>query len=103
MRAMTLPNIAGEDGVKVAFFDLSIKDVNERRLKRTIAESKAFAARVLGLASINRLEAIIRNRERITWNGKTITIRYEHPKFDQEICEHKPQTNTQTPQPTAGS
>jgi len=80
---MTLPNIAGEEGVKIAIFDLTIPDVNERRERRWIAESKAMAVRALGLASINKLESIIRNREQATLKGKPVAVRYENPKFNQ--------------------
>ncbi len=89
MKAMTLPNIATEDGVKVAIFDLSIKDVNERREKRRIAESKGMAVRILGLCSTTRLETIIRNRERITYQGKLVTVRYEYKKYDEPCTTPK--------------
>ncbi len=94
MKPMTLPYTTITDGTKVAIFDLSIKNLDERRERRLIAESKALAMRVLGLCSINRLETIIRNREHMTWQGKKITVRYEHPKYDEKICNDKPQPAT---------
>ncbi len=95
MKPMKLPclDIAIQDGTKIAIFDLRITDVDERRAKRLIAESKSLAARVLGLASINRLETIIKNRERITFRGHQVAVRYEYPKFD-EKCTQSNQTNS---------
>ncbi len=93
MKPMTLLTVH-MDSVKVAIFDLSIEDVEERREKRLIAESKALAARVLGLASINRLETIIKNRERVAYKGGWVAVRYENPKFDQPCTATKPSNQT---------
>lgn len=95
MKPMTLLHLNTMDSVKVAIFDLSIEDVNERRERRLIAESKALAARVLGLASINKLEAIILKREHLTWNGRKVAVRYEHPKYDQPCEQNSPKTESQ--------
>lgn len=95
---MTLLHLNIVDSVKIAIFDLSIPDVEDRRVRRLIAESKALAARVLGLASINRLETIIRNREKVAYKGHFVAVRYEHPKYDQPCMQKK---DNQETQPTA--
>lgn len=104
MKPMTLPLATFTDGTKVAIFDLSIENLDERRERRLIAESKALATRVLKLASISRLETIIRNRERIKYNGKDVAVRYEDNKFDKPIGQKCTQKNpTQTTQATANT
>lgn len=99
MKPMTLPISDETDQVPIAIFDLTIQDVNERREKRKVAESKTMAVRVLGLSCRTRLETIIRNRERYHWNGKPVAIRYEHSKFDKtpQTCKNRTsQTNPST-------
>ena len=93
MKPMTLPLGSFTEGTKVAIFDLTIENVDERRERRLIAESKALAVKVLKLASVSRLETIIRNKERIMYRDKPVAVRYEDKKYDQP-CNNKTLTST---------
>lgn len=81
MRPMTM-EIHPEGSQPIALFDLSIKDIEQRRRERIVLPSIGKAYGKLGFSSRKTLQTAIRNKERVMYQGKWYAVRYEDSRWD---------------------